>query len=211
MEDLTILVADDHPLFRSALVQTLSLHPMPIQITESENYPDTLSRLREKDFDIALIDLNMPGQQGKLHLADICREFPEVVVVVISGHDDRQTRREVKALGAAGFITKSSSMEQLNQALNEVIEQGEFWDEDVDDGELKDVHIVTISNMTPQQKRVLAMIADGKLNKQIAFDLNIQETTIKQHVSAILKKLNVYNRTQAGIIYQQVTESHVSI
>ncbi|PWK53304.1 response regulator transcription factor [Pleionea mediterranea] len=205
MSDLKILVADDHPLFRSALIQALNQCHEQCEIVQAESYTEALEALASPDFDLALIDLNMPGDQGQLHLSEICRNHPDVAVTVVSGHDDRQTMARVKAMGAAGFITKSSSLEQLVSALNQVIEQGEYWSLDFDETNvsLDQDTCLTISQMTPQQKRVLAMIADGKLNKQIAYELSIQETTIKQHVSAILKKLGVYNRTQAGLIYQR--------
>lgn len=206
MSELKILVADDHPLFRAALVQALQQTCDHCDIVEAENYQQALVELQSPDFDLALLDLNMPGERGVLHLADVCQSHPDVVVVVISGHDDQSTLRKVKSLGASGFITKSASMSQLSEALNQVIRDGEYWPESFDLSSSDDP-VSVIAGMTPQQKRVLSMIADGKLNKQIAFSLNIQETTIKQHVSAILKKLGVYNRTQAGIIYQQAVES----
>ncbi len=210
MTELKILIADDHPLFRAALSQALRQISPGCEITETENYQQAENTLQAPDYDIALIDLNMPGEQGVLHLAEMCRKHPDVVFAVVSGHEDIATIKRVKSLGASGFIAKSSSMQQLSTALQQVIDQGECWpaliEQDVDD--VQQDPVAVISNMTPQQKRVLAMIADGKLNKQIAYDLNIQETTIKQHVSAILRKLGVYNRTQAGLIYQQVVETH---
>jgi len=206
---MRILVADDHPLFRTALVQAVRKAYSDAELLESENYDQVTEQLTDPDIELAILDLNMPGLDGLLDLAELSKKHPDVAIVIISGHDDRHTVSKVKACGVSGFITKSSSMEQLTKAIQQVIELGEYWSiADVD------IHAVApdenwkiISEMTPQQKRVLSMIADGKLNKQIAYDLNIQETTIKQHVSAILKKLGVYNRTQAGLIYQQAIET----
>ncbi|NVJ50863.1 MAG: response regulator transcription factor [Gammaproteobacteria bacterium] len=212
MNTLKILIADDHPLFRAALIQALGTYSTALEIIEAENHQQTATAMQTPDLDLALVDLNMPGEQGILHLFELCKQHPDVVIVVISGHDDTPTIHKVRQSGAAGFITKSTSMQNLTHAITAIIEQGEYWPESFDSGEDAAEYqtLNAIASMTPQQKRVLAMIADGKLNKQIAYDLNLQETTIKQHVSAILRKLNVYNRTQAGLIYQQATESHAA-
>jgi DNA-binding NarL/FixJ family response regulator len=213
MLELKILIADDHPLFRAALAQALKQISPNCEVVETEDYQQAIDALKAQDFDLALIDLSMPGEQGVLHLAEMCRIYPDVVFTVISGHDDRATINRVRSLGASGFIAKSSSMQQLAASLQQVIEHGECWPQDGESfaSDHADDPVAIIAQMTPQQKRVLAMIADGKLNKQIAYDLNIQETTIKQHVSAILRKLGVYNRTQAGLIYQQAVESRANL
>lgn len=203
-----ILVADDHPLFRDAIKSAL--------ITQLDGAGDALSTLEAGDFDAAiaaltadpdidllLLDLTMPGTSGLSALVAVRAGFPAVPVVVVSAHDDPSTVRRAIELGASGFISKSSGTDIIRQSVSKVLAGEIALPDGIDlgsehDPEVQDL-ITRIRTLTPQQARVLGMLAEGLLNKQIAYELSVSEATIKAHVSAVLQKLNVDSRTQAVI------------
>ena len=207
-----VLIADDHPLFRTALVQALSACLEDVDVMEARDLPDTIERLSEhENIDLLLLDLHMPGNHGLTGLASIRCQFPAVAVVVVSANEDPRVIRRALDHGAAGFIPKSSSLDQLTEALDTVLDCREWvpphlarhvanTGSDDADLELAD----RIASLTPQQFRVLELVADGRLNKQIADTLAIQERTVKAHMSEILQKLEVRNRTQAGIAFRRL-------
>jgi DNA-binding NarL/FixJ family response regulator len=199
-----ILIADDHPLFRDALKVALDRLGAPAQTLESGTFDETVKALAGNPIDLALIDLNMPGMQGLAGLAFLRSEFPTVPVMVVSGIDDPATIRRVLALGLAGYIPKTLGTEAIREAIDRAL-SGEVFlppgvgsaaDPDPDQKRL----MQRFGSLTPQQMRVLMMLSDGLLNKQIAYELGVSEATIKAHVSAILTKLNVDSRTQAVIL-----------
>lgn len=207
-----VLIADDHPLFRSALVQALGACLDDVEIFEARDLPETAALLEEHDaVDLVLLDLHMPGSHGLAGLASIRCNHPAVAVVVVSANEDPRVIRRVLDHGAAGFIPKSSGLDDMTTALNAVFDCREWVpphleravaDLDSDDEDL--VLAERIAALTPQQFRVLAMVADGWLNKQIADELGIQERTVKAHMSEILQKLDVRNRTQAGVALRRL-------
>jgi DNA-binding NarL/FixJ family response regulator len=198
------IIADDHPLFRGALRQALSWGGIETEILEAGDF-ETVKALipAHPDLDLVLLDLAMPGASGLSGLVMLRGIHAEVPIMVVSAHDDAQTVRRVLELGASGFISKSARIEEIREAVEAVL-AGNVWPpEDVDlgveaDPEISDL-IRRIQSLTPQQARVLAMLAEGLLNKQIAYELGVSEATIKAHVSAVLQKLNVDSRTQAVI------------
>lgn len=207
-----VLIADDHPLFRAALVQALSGCLIDAEILQARDLPEAWATLESRDdIDLVLLDLHMPGNQGLAGLASIRCHFPAVAVVVVSANEDPRVIRRVLDHGAAGFIPKSSSLDELTEALNTVLDCGEWVpphlaravaDTDSTD---EDRELATrIAALTPQQFRVLAMVANGQLNKQIADQLGIQERTVKAHMSEIFHKLEVRNRTQAGVAFRRL-------
>ncbi|MEM7278559.1 MAG: response regulator transcription factor [Pseudomonadota bacterium] len=207
-----VLIADDHPLFRGALVQALDSCLTDAQMLQARDLPDTLTALEQhEDIDLVLLDLHMPGNQGLAGLASIRCHFPAVAVVVVSANEDPRVIRRALDHGAAGFIPKSTDLEALAEALNTVLDCREWVpphlahavaDTTSEDDDL--ALASRISRLTPQQFRVLAMVAEGQLNKQIADRLNIQERTVKAHMSEIFTKLEVRNRTQAGVAYRRL-------
>ncbi len=207
-----VLIADDHPLFRAALVQALGTCLDDVEILEARDLPETASLLEEhEDVDLVLLDLHMPGSHGLAGLASIRCHHPAVAVVVVSANEDPRVIRRVLDHGAAGFIPKSSGLDDMTTALNAVFDCREWVpphleravaDLDSDDEDL--VLAERIAALTPQQFRVLALVADGWLNKQIADELGIQERTVKAHMSEILHKLDVRNRTQAGVALRRL-------
>lgn len=207
-----VLIADDHPLFRAALVQALSACLGDAEIMEAHDLPETGRLLDEhEDTDLLLLDLHMPGNQGLAGLASIRCHYPAVAVVVVSANEDPRVIRRSLDHGAAGFIPKSSGFDDLTEALETILDCREWVpphlarsvaDIEPDDADLELAD--RIASLTPQQFRVLELVADGRLNKQIADELGIQERTVKAHMSEILGKLDVGNRTQAGIAFRRL-------
>jgi len=201
-----ILIADDHPLVRDALRSAVGYTCQADHIFEAGCLDEAASVLRDKgDVDLVLLDLNMPGMNGLSGLLSLRSQFPATPVVVVSAHEDRKLVREVIQCGAAGFIPKSTPRDGIAAALRQVM-NGELYlppGEDEPEAETEDAETAEIarrlSTLTAQQLRVLEMLGTGKLNKEIAYELKITETTVKAHVSAILQKLKVYSRTQAVV------------
>lgn len=199
-----IVLADDHPLFRDALRLTLRDAIADACFDEAGSLNEVISLLSEPhDVDLLLLDLKMPGVQGFSGLVLVRAQFPLVPVVIVSGSDDSSVIARAMSLGASGFIPKSTPVAQMHQAVSMVLDGGEWIPADVDlnatlDSEADDI-ARRMSTLTPQQMRVLMMLREGLLNKQIAYELTVSEATIKAHVSAILQKLNVESRTQAVI------------
>jgi DNA-binding NarL/FixJ family response regulator len=205
-----VLIADDHPLFRNALQAALGACVADADVLEAEDLDRTRALLADHGpVDLLLLDLHMPGSNGLTGLAGIRCEYPEVAVVVVSANEDPAVIRRALDHGAAGFIPKSAGLDVLTEAVTAVLDC-RTWvpphlsasveaqpDEDRDLAE-------RIARLTPQQFRVLELVADGRLNKQIADRLGIQERTVKAHMSEIFGKLDVRNRTQAGVAFRRL-------
>ena len=199
MSAQTIIIADDHPLVRSALREALRRRMPEAEISECENFADLSRLLHELDGDVCmlLLDLDMPGMHGFVGLLTVQAEWPAVATVMVSATCDGETIEKARACGASGFIPKSAPLEIIVTALGKII-AGDLWFP-VTGGASDAAAARTASrlaSLTAQQMRVLQMIVEGKLNKQIAGTLDIAEQTVKGHVSAILPKLGVQSRTQ---------------
>lgn len=203
-----LLIVDDHPLFRLALRQAVAGVVDDAQVNEADSLDAARAHLAmQPDTDLVLLDLHVPGSQGLIGLASLRAEFPACAVVMVSAHDDPSTIRRALALGAAGYIAKRAGMDELQAALRAVF-ACETWvppalRDEVHrrtNGGDDDALAVRLNSLSPQQFRVLVLIAQGLLNKQIADALAIQERTVKAHVTAIFDKLGVRNRTQAGVL-----------
>lgn len=201
-----ILIIDDHPLFREAL-QSSIIRMMPkMQVFEACNLDEAISTMRAVGrFNLALLDLFMPKTRGFEGLLTLRSLHPTLPVVVVSGQEDPKFVREALNYGAAGFIPKSFSKEEIADALQDILAGNVFVPKDMDiaarDPQEKERQQLArrLTTLTRQQIVVMRMLKEGKLNKQIAFELGLSETTIKSHVSEILRKLNVVSRTQAVI------------
>jgi DNA-binding NarL/FixJ family response regulator len=204
-----LIVADDHPLFREALRHTLSNAYAQAEIAEAGSFDDVVRLLEARDdIDLVLFDLKMPGVQGLSGLVYLRAQFPGVPVVVVSASDEPAVMRRALDLGASGFISKSSTVEEMQLAVSAVLGGDVCWPPGLDgeapgDGEAADL-ARRLTTLTPQQVRVLMMLREGLLNKQIAYNLGVSEATIKAHVSAILDKLKVDSRTQAVIAASRI-------
>ncbi|WP_341218783.1 response regulator transcription factor [uncultured Pseudoalteromonas sp.] len=200
------LIADDHPLFREALKGALSAKFEGLEVFESSDFDSTLQVLSEQeDLDILLLDLHMPGNGDLYGLIRIREEYPSLPIAVVSGSEDVNIVSKVMGYGAMGFIPKSSSSDDIANAINQILE-GDTWlpkelKNKVAEIEGEDREIAAqVASLTPQQYRVLQYLHEGLLNKQIAYELHISEATVKAHITAIFRKLGVYNRTQAVLI-----------
>ena len=204
-----IIIVDDHPLFRGALNQALTASLESSEIIEAASLDELTAKLAEGlEVDLILLDLTMPGVQGISGLVFLRGQHPEIPVVVISANDDPITIRRCMDCGASGFVPKSQPVEQIRTAVRSVLDGNVWSPPGVDlasagDSETTDL-IGRLSSLTPQQVRVLMMLGEGLLNKQIAYKLGVSEATIKAHVSAILQKLGVDSRTQAVIAVNRI-------
>ena len=199
-----IVIVDDHPLFRGALSQALSASIDGATVLEAGSLEELSSTLEaSKDVDLILLDLAMPGVQGLSGLLYIRAQYPELPVVVVSASEDASTIRRALEFGASGYVPKSLPAEKIRAAIRQVLDGGIWSPPDIPldapaDPETADL-ARRLATLTPQQVRVLMMLGEGLLNKQIAYKLTVSEATIKAHVSAILQKLGVDSRTQAVI------------
>lgn len=199
-----ILIIDDHPLFREALQSAIVRILPKTEIYEASNFPEALKAIRAIGrIHLVLLDLYMPEMRGFEGLLTLRTLYPTLPVAVISGQEDPRFVREALNYGAAGFIPKSYSKEQIAAALSEILDGNVSAPLDADrvilspEEEEKAALARQLMSLTRQQLVVLKMMREGKLNKQIAFEIGLSETTIKSHVSEILRKLNVISRTQA--------------
>lgn len=203
-----IIIADDHPLFRQALLGTLKVKFNQTSWLEAQTIEELEEQLQEhSDSDLLLLDLNIPGAHGFSTLIHVRNHFPQIPVVVVSAHEDHNTISKAMGYGAAGFVPKSTPVDDIFIAILTVL-SGEIWlpnsyQSTPDSGDVSDI-AERVASLTQQQYRILMMFAQGLLNKQIAYDLNVSEATIKAHATAIFRKLGVRNRTQAVIAIAQL-------
>lgn len=201
-----VLIADDHPLFRDALQRAVLAALPDTHVHSADSVPNLLELIeRYPDADLLLLDLHMPGSRGYSALAHIRGQYPGLPTIVVSGHEEAQVARRALAHGASAYIPKSTSGDDIITAIRSVLD-GDVWlphrlmgGNNValkpDEADVA----ARIASLTPQQFRVLTMIAEGLLNKQIAYDLGVSEATVKAHMTAIMRKLGVNNRTQVAL------------
>ena len=208
----TIIVADDHPLFRAALTQAIATQVDGADVLEAEHLQHLEHQMRS-EVDLVLLDLHMPGANGFSGLIYLRTHCPSVPVVVVSGNEQPSVIHRAMHFGAAGFIPKSSSMTDIIDAVKTILNGGQWVPADLpaadqamdaQDSKFAD----QLASLTPQQFKVMVMLTEGLLNKQIAYELSVSEATIKAHVTAILRKLGVYSRTQAVIMAGRLRIEH---
>jgi DNA-binding NarL/FixJ family response regulator len=212
-----ILIADDHPLFRDALRRAV-LTALPQAHVHSADSVQALLELIERfpEAELLLLDLHMPGARGYSALAHIRGQYPGLPTIVVSGHEEAQVARRALAHGASAYIPKSTASEEIVAAIRAVLD-GDVWQPHLlldGPGELRPDEAAAaaqIAMLTPQQFRVMTMIAEGLLNKQIAWELGVSEATIKAHMTAIMRKLGVNNRTQVALIANHLAVEQESL
>ena len=206
MSEPTLLVADDHPLFRAAVLHVLRERFAQYQTLEAASASTVSSSLQEHpEVELVLLDLTMPGARGFSTLLHVRGEYPEIPVVIISSNDHPRVIRRAQQFGAAGFIPKSTPAEDIGNAIEAVLEGGSWFPPMAAERSEADAELAArLAQLTPQQFRVLLCLADGLLNKQIAHELGLAENTVKVHVTAILKKLECYSRTQAAVLVKSL-------
>ncbi len=202
-----ILIVDDHPMFREALRSAIKFAFADAEIFEAGSIEAARDAIRgETGIEIILLDLSLPGTSGFEGLVLLRSSFPRIPIMIVSGLDDPRIVHEAIRLGAAGFVPKSVDKSTLAKALSEVLSGSVFVPDDLaphlqgpcaapGSGDIA----TRLAELTPAQLRVLHLLRLGRLNKQIAHELGVSETTVKAHVSEILRKLNVVSRTQAVI------------
>lgn len=210
MPDPTLLVADDHPLFRAAVLHVLRQRLPQYRALEAASAATLGQMLQEHpDIELVLLDLTMPGTRGFSALLHVRGEYPGAPVIIISSNDHPRVIRRAQQFGAAGFIPKSASADAMGDAILSVLDGGSGFPPMAAERSEADAELAArLAQLTPQQFRVLLCLADGLLNKQIAAALGLAENTVKVHVTAILKKLGCYSRTQAAVLVKSLeTES----
>ena len=204
-----IIIVDDHPLFRAALRQTLACWAAETLIEEAGDLAALEALLAaDRDCDLLLLDLNVPGARGFSGLLLARAQYPDVPVMIVSAVEDQAVMRRAFELGASGYLSKSAGPADIRRAIATVLKGDMFVPEGVDleAGDGQSAFLRRLASLTPQQVRVLMMLKDGMMNKQIAYALSISEATVKAHVSAILQKLDVDSRTQAVIAAGRIEE-----
>jgi DNA-binding NarL/FixJ family response regulator len=204
-----IIIVDDHPLFRAALRQTLTGKDQDVRVDEAGDLAALSAALEtDRDCDLVLLDLNMPGAHGFSGLLLLRAQYPEVPVMIISAVEDQKVIRRTFELGASGYLPKSVGPAEIRRAIDTVLNGDVFVPAGVslkvDDEQTAFAR--RLASLTPQQIRVLMMLSDGLMNKQIAYELSISEATVKAHVSSILQKLDVDSRTQAVIAASRIEQ-----
>lgn len=186
---------------RVALRHALASQRPDVQIKEVASQGGLEGAVLSEDFDLALVDLLMPGVMGFSSLVYLRCERPELPVIVVSSNEDPRTIRRAQQFGASAFVPKSVPPETLNRAIETVLDGGHWFPVQKAERDEADAQLARrLGGLTSQQLRVLLRLADGLLNKQIAAELSLSENTVKIHVSAILKKLGCYSRTQAAVL-----------
>jgi len=205
-----ILIADDHPLYRDALRISLEARLPDTVILEAADMQSTLAALKETpELDLLLLDLHMPGSDDLFGLLHIRKLHPEIPVAVVSGLEQVELVSKVMDAGAMGFVPKITPAEEVVDAINQML-SGETWVPERVAGQLgeSDAEFSALADkvatLTPSQYKVLCLLRDGLLNKQIGYQLGIAEKTVKTHVTSVLRKLDITNRTQAVLIANQL-------
>ncbi|MGF7206949.1 DNA-binding NarL/FixJ family response regulator [Skermanella aerolata] len=207
MPACTILIADDHPLMRAALRQTVAQAFPGALILEAGAFDPAMEAIESVSgaVDLILLDLHMPGMNGFIGLFLMRGQYPAIPVVIVSALEDPATVHRALGYGASGFVPKSAPVERIAEALRTVLDGGNWFPElgdgfeDAPEEQDEPDFAARVATLTPQQLRVLAGITAGKLNKQIAFEMAVSEATVKAHVTVILRKLGLYSRTQVII------------
>ena len=203
-ESVSVVIADDHPLFRGAMRLAVDGMFRAATVLEAASIDETIKLLQaDHGIDLVLLDLKMPGMSGFSGLSYLRAQFPGVPVIIVSGSSEHGTIRRCLDFGASGFIPKTTDVDIMRKAIQSVLDGGSWTPPDFDPGRPADKEtadlVRRLASLTPQQMRVLMMLSEGLLNKQIAYELSVSEATVKAHVSAILTKLGVESRTQAVI------------
>jgi len=208
---IRIVIGDDHPLVQAALQSALASVLADLDVVACQSLDEVLAALAERpqEIDLVLLDLTMPGIEGFAALFVLLAQYPTVPVAIISARQDATTIRRAIAYGASGYIPKSLSLPAMADAIMKIL-AGEIWMPPNIGGrgsvQAADMELAArLASLSAQQLRILAMIVEGRLNKQIAGELDIAEQTVKGHVSTILRKLGVGSRTQAAVLAERLS------
>jgi DNA-binding NarL/FixJ family response regulator len=205
-----VVIADDHPLVRRALAESLGQILAGAEIAEVGSLSEAVAALDKAGADLLLLDLQMPGMNGLASLAALRGTYPAVPILVVSANEDPLIMREVIEFGASGFLPKSTPVAEIGAAVAAILAGGIWLPEAASAAYLDESESALaqgIAELTPQQRRVLMLLTEGKSNKQIAFEIAVTEATVKAHLSQIFRKLGVKSRTQAVISARRLTRA----
>ncbi len=205
---MKILIADDHALFRDGLCLRIKEIAPNAQVLQAGSYAQIFKTLQnERDIQMLIMDVemqDMPWQEG---LKEICKTAPNICIAVISSSEDSRTIRMILSTGVNGYIPKRSDIKVLNNAIKLILDGGTYVPPMLlDAAPLNNLSGKSggIKTLTNRQSQVLDLIAQGKSNKQIAYDMGVSESTVKLHINALLRSLHVSNRTQAVVTAQKM-------
>ena len=196
----TILIADDHPLFRQALALAVAKVLPSARIVEAGTLAAAARAAMEaEDLALIMLDLKMPGAVGYSGIALLHAERPGVPILVVSSAEGSAAAQEAQAFGAIGFLSKNSDLAEIESAIAGILGGTPQTPAPAKSAEIDTIRH-TVASLTPTQLKVLLAVLEGQLNKQIAHSLSITEATVKAHMTAIMRKLDVRNRTQAALV-----------
>lgn len=205
---MTFIVADDHPMVRDALALGLRSAFPNAKVALAGTLDEASAAIAARpDADLVILDLDMPGMQGLAGVASLRAGFPTAPLVIVSATRNAAAMRQAVEMGAAGFVPKSAPMDEIIASVRAIMRGEIILPPSAGDGALSpsDADIATrAARMTPQQHRVFALMAEGKPNKIIAYDMQIGEATVKAHVTEILRKMGVHSRSQAIVLAQRL-------
>lgn len=194
---MRVIIADDHPLFRTALGHAVAKVWPEAEVTEADCASAARRELEAGQAEALLLDLHMEDSNGLSVLMDLRQDYPALPIAIVSASEEARVSAAASQLGAAAFIPKSSGLDVMRDALS-AVRDGDTWFPTADGSQDEDLG--RIASLTPAQRRILGAIRQGLLNKQIAYELEISEATVKAHITAIFRKLGVNNRTQAVLL-----------
>ena len=207
LPDVAFIVADDHPMVRDALALALRAAFPKAEVALAGTLDEASGAIAARpDVDLVILDLDMPGMQGLVGVSALRASYPSAPLVIVSATRNAAAMRQVVEMGAAGFIPKSAPMEEIIASVRAVMRGEIVLPPSAGDAlSSTDADLATrAARMTPQQHRVFALMAEGKPNKIIAYDMQIGEATVKAHVTEILRKMGVHSRTQAIVLAQRL-------
>jgi len=205
---LTLLVVDDHPLFVEGFSSVIGKHLSAATVHVATSGEQALEIARQTDFDLVLLDLNLPGIDGYTTLAKFQEQYPTVPVAVISAKERSEDVRRALEAGALGYLPKSLPMQELVAAIERLLEGELYMPGQKPDAMRGDTRVRAaetvpspeIEALSARQVDVLKLLCHGKSNKQIAQELSLSEKTVKSHITTLFKTLGVVNRTQAVLV-----------
>lgn len=206
---MLFLIVDDHPLVCSALEEMLRSSFEPCELLQAHSAAEALETVGQLEaLDLVMLDLKLPDVDGFQGLLQLRKEAPKIPILVLSGHYDTRLVELARRYGALGYVSKQASAEEIISAVRSVLAGKTAFAApsapcDAGGREETDQFARIVETLTPQQITVLRLLGEGLLNKQIAYELSISESTVKAHVSAVLKKLEVSSRTQAVLLAQR--------
>jgi DNA-binding NarL/FixJ family response regulator len=207
LPEVAFIVADDHPMVRDALALALRAGFPKAEVALAGTLDEASAAISARpDVDLVILDLDMPGMQGLAGVSVLRASYPSAPLVIVSATRNAAAMRQAVEMGAAGFIPKSAPMEEIIASVRAVMRGEIVLPPSAGDAlSSTDADLATrAARMTPQQHRVFALMAEGKPNKIIAYDMQIGEATVKAHVTEILRKMGVHSRTQAIVLAQRL-------